>query len=952
MIFGPSLERYIPEIRDAVLDYAYANYHVEPIIEQIDITDWVGEIFNVSNIDKELHEDLIEDLKELELYDKIVKTCDKFVILPDVWSESQIPITGPLYPRNQYDSDRRNIVIINDKVFELKDIKMKSIWYAHNKLLYCFYNDAKSGGMFNTPPGKKPSMSTIWLYDYGFTITNIKGNEDKWNIPQGDEWFKFCIDENNRLTEEDVDRVGLAINSHYIEFDYSNSVDPRIQVHIPGMDSNTSKDVWIRPKWYNMEDENRVYIHNKHVLFSNTAIVIYKDNSYNIENTYSVETDEVLTKIDKHTIRLEKDDSISKIIVFVRPYDPDKYPPADSLYYKATDQNMYAANKLKNYKKYTNDLYMYLTSHIGLDMNWLINWGYKYDLDVLKVIQNFFKTLHVLNPLTDMVVDYNDPTYQKPKIHIQVRNKLQLYPLLFINHKLYMADYKILKRDDADILVLDPEQMFKLCDTKGVINSKETIIDNSITGYTIPDYVPPSPTKDNYKDIPWIKDGIKKVVQDVRVFFVPFYLLSEASRQGGRIFRSPIYRGELIFDELGDPSLDNLFNGWQFVNGCMSNERFSKTLFRRLDGINLFDTGDLNFTVTAKKSPTDKEVYNIDKIQTRAGELNYFVQDMSIIPNDIEIGESSIVKLLINDPESAKYKDSIYNGQEMTLLINRLDEKIKGVCKVGMTGYHIPHVCNFNYADTMYPVDSSGHLKEFSTIAFDKYGIECTDNVDILSSQYASCDNMYNYVANPELEDEIVVHYHPNRLQDYIREYDLEIDENRINRNFNKGMYNDNALEDEQVKALFIPNEPSEIRPIPITKKTNYRLLGEKILTRYWLGGRGRVFDKDRYRAEVSGLNGAYVKPDGTLGTVPAEFNDFVKSDKLRGDTPLIDYQIGQDLVYNMFVNAGINYISFNDNYVDSNREYPVEISNTYDAHTDKNRLTINMNNDMFIHKK
>ena len=952
MIFGPSLERYIPEIRDAILDYAYANYHVEPIIEQIDIDDWVGEIFEVSNIDEELHEDLIEDLKELDLYNKIKSTCDKFVILPDVWSESPIPITGPEYPRNQYDTDRRNVVIINDKVFELKDLKMKSIWYAHNKLLYCFYNDAKSGGIFNTPPGKKPSMSTIWIYEHGFMVDNVKGNEDKWQIPKGDEWWKFCIDEDNRITEEDVDRVGIAINSNYIEFDYTNTVDPRIEVHIPGMDSNTSKDVWIRPKWYNMEDENRVYIHNKHVLFSNTAIVIYKDNSYNIENTYSVETDEILTKIDKHTIRLEKDDNIAKIIVFVRPYDPDKYPPVDSLYYKATDENMYSAVKLKNYKKYTNDLYMAMTTHVGLDMDWLIKWGYKYDLDVLKVIQNFFKTLHVLNPLTDMVVDYSDPSYQKPKIHVQVRNKLQLYPLLFINHKLYMADYKILKRDDADIIVLDPEQMFKLCDTKSVIKAKDIRIDNSISGYTIPDYVPPSPVKDNYKDIDWIKDGIKKVVEDVRVFFVPFYLLGETSRQGGRIFRSPIYKGELIFDELGDPSLDNLFNGWQFVNGCISNERFSKTLFRRLDGINLFDTGDLNFTVTSKKDPTDKEVYNIEKIQSRAGDVNYFVQDMKVIPNDIELGENSIVRLTINDPESAKYRDSIYNGKETTLLINRLDEKLVGICKVGMTGFYIPHICNFTQADTMYPVDSSGHLKEYSTIAFDKYGIECTDNVDILSSQYASCDNMYNYVANPELEDEIVVHYHPNRLQDYIREYDLEIDMNKVNRNFNKGMYNDNALEDEQVRALFIPNEPSAIKPIPVTKKTNYRLLGEKILTRYWLGGRGRVFDKNTFKTEVSGLNGTYVNQDGSLGTVPNEFSEFIKHDKLRGDTPLIDYQIGQDTVYNMFINAGITYISFNDNYVDSNREYSVDLSSGFDAHTNKNNLTVNMNNDMFIHKK
>lgn len=981
MRLGPSLERYIPLIRDAILDYAYCNYHMKPIIESVEIDQWVGEIFEVSNIDKELHIDLIEDLKELGLYERIVKECDKFVILPDVWSEAKIPITGPSYPRNQFDTDRRNLVILNEKILDLKDVKMKSIWYNHNRLLYCFYNDRLSDGMFITPAGQTPTMEVIWLYENGVMIDNIKETPDVWNnLPDSEEWFKFMLDSNNKITTDNtIDRVGIALNMDWIEFNYEDEVDPRLEVHIPGMTS-FSNDSWIRPKWYNMENENKAFVHNTNVLFSNTAIIFYKDGSYKICNFYTKSKDGPIEKIDKHTVKIDKDENISKVVIFVRPYDPSRYPPADSLYYKAVEQNLNATEWLKRHRKYTNDLFEYITYHTHLSMDWYIEYGYKYDKDVLKIIQNFFRTVIPMNPMTDVsyVEPNNENLFYKPKILVRIWNKLQAYPLLFINHKMYMADYRIIKHDDVDLLVIDPEQFFKLVDDKGIVKAKTWNIDNNIRAGRINDYVPPEEVHDNYRDISWIKKNFEAVVEDMKIVFTNYNYLDEtsSSRQSGRIFRTPIYKNELILDELGEPTLQPLFDSYQFVNGYLNNERFEANLYRRLDGINLFDCGDLDFSPTNSKNPSDYEVYHIieetaiknmtvEPEQTETGNTatirmkfndtvddQIFTAGINMIPNDVEIGDRSIVKIEFADPEQMRYKDSIYNGLNTTLLINRTTEPLIGICKATFGGFKLSHVCDFHFADTMRPIDAGGRLKEYHTVMFDKYGVECTNNSDILSSQYASCDNMYNYVSANGLYDEIVVHFFPSILQDRLRDYDLEIDESRVSKAFNVGCYNDKAMEDIYVRALFIPNEPSEIREIPVTTKSNYTLMGQKVLTRYWLGSRGNIYDTAKFATETANLNGTYVNTNGTLGNVPNEFKSFIADDELRGSIPLIKYIIGQDTLYNMFVNYGITYIDFNDNYVDCNTKYTVDLSNEYWKNTSDDTLYLFMDNDMFIKKE
>ena len=85
MYLGENLQAYKQLIKDNIFYYAYENHLPKPILNNA-IPSWIGEVFLTSNIDTELHLDIIEDLKTLNIYDKIKRDTDRFVILPDVFS--------------------------------------------------------------------------------------------------------------------------------------------------------------------------------------------------------------------------------------------------------------------------------------------------------------------------------------------------------------------------------------------------------------------------------------------------------------------------------------------------------------------------------------------------------------------------------------------------------------------------------------------------------------------------------------------------------------------------------------------------------------------------------------------------------------------------------------------------------------------------------------------------
>ena len=139
------LERYFPQIYSKICAYAVENRN-EPVLINRYTIDWKGDIFDTANIETELHKDLIEDLKNFNLYDDIVANTDKFVILPDIFSSRPLPINMRVTER--YDENKKRIVIINNILFSVVEQNMTHYSYNHNGYYYYFYKDAESQNMF------------------------------------------------------------------------------------------------------------------------------------------------------------------------------------------------------------------------------------------------------------------------------------------------------------------------------------------------------------------------------------------------------------------------------------------------------------------------------------------------------------------------------------------------------------------------------------------------------------------------------------------------------------------------------------------------------------------------------------------------------------------------------------------------------------------------------------
>lgn len=905
MQLGP-LKRYETQLKKWIYNYAYENYNSPPLIEKADC-DWHGEVFDVADIDINLHYDVWQDLKTKDILKYIRAYCDKFVILPDVFSQRPIPLTTQ---RNEFDMDRQNIVILNNKIWELEHKKIKREYiYNHNRHTYIFFDSATGSDLYITPEGTTPSMEVITVYTNCFIIEDVKTTEKWWEMT--DDWFGLELTADDKIAVDHSQAVsGIYINAPYMEFDYEKNIPTEQEPIIHGLMSQ-SKDQWIRPKWFNML-ENQSFIHNEKLLFTNTALIIFKDNNYIIENLYINPIGKYVEKIDKHTIKVnhDPDNQVKKIIFFLRPYNQVEWVKPDSLYYTATEENEYSAVYLKSHKKYTNSLLDYLDWNMNASIEEMIEWGYKYDLDILTTIQNFFSRLIILNKFDMKLVEYYEgEKFYKPKFCVTIQNKLQAYPALFINHRLYMADYRIIKNDDNDTLIIDPEQFFRLIDYTPTEYIQPKTVRATPRGVPEPPYVPPQTIIDKYQDIPWLEANLKLAFDDIRIVFTSQRPLNveQVSNQGGRIFRTP-YRTDLVADWFGDNPI--MIGGYPFTNGYLTTDYITDKIFRRYDNVNIFGFGDLNFKVTL--SPTSgRDVYD-DK------------------------GHHTV------------FEDT----DDMTLLINRTTKKLDGICRLYFNDAVTSHVVDYYTHDIPEFTDKAYKVKQ--TVIFDKYGLECTDTCRILSNKYINFDYSYNYVNDEKygVNPNMVFNIFDLKLTDYRRDYDLEIDPDKIDKAFNIGAYNENCMLDPHVRALFNPNEPSLTKPIPVELKTPKRLVGEKILTRYFLGIRHVITDTARFTQEIAGLNNNYVKPDGSIGVIPDDCKDFAKDTSFNGH-PLATRMIGEAAASDALSKAGVTYIQYKGVVINSDDRYTVELSSEEDAHitVNKNALPLRVNSDIDMNR-
>lgn len=430
---------YLPDIHKHIFRYAYENAEIGKLLTDVKV-EWFGEIFNTADIDSIFHRDILFYLKKEKLYSKIKSQSNKFIILPDVFSERSMP--NSFFKLDEVDENgikdygNRNIVIINGKVFELIDRELGGIKFCYSGKLYYFYNTSHPLSIHLE--SQNPSLRVISTYRYSEFDYNKK-------YPIGhkvDGSFLLYLDINNNiLTEPSGEYLTVEVKYPSIEYDY-NSDEIINKSTIVGLFSVNPLDVFVQEKIYD-EREDRFIIHNRNYNFTQTMLVIYKDGTYKILNEFN--DHDKFNRLDKHTIIFNKDDTVSKVIAFFKPIFFEKdVARVDSLYDDVMSISEYGFYDLKYYQKNTDYLYNWILNK-NPSVEELVEYGYKYDLDVLYAIQKAFPLVKKI-PTSAVYVAKTDNHIRASKqnqLFITVPNILGLQPILFIDGILFSHDIRV-----------------------------------------------------------------------------------------------------------------------------------------------------------------------------------------------------------------------------------------------------------------------------------------------------------------------------------------------------------------------------------------------------------------------------------------------------------------------------------------------------------------------------
>lgn len=909
MKWSKEYDIYFNEILENVYKYAFSNYIYDPIISQAILPEdyWFPEILNVSDLDKLLHSGIKEALEEKGLIDEIKKRgYDKFIITPDVFSESDVQIDYPY--GHIYDMDKRNIIYMNDKLFEIIDKKsMHSLKLNYNNKTYIFYKSGTEDGMLD---GIHSKMELISFQEYSF-IDEDPNVEDFWD-KEGKLILKFCKDRKLYINEEEVNEeyAAVGILHPYILFDYHKDFndeqiieDPRLKLY--GLKS-FNKDMQITEKNY-LDDKTKFLIHDTKFVFSSTAVVIFKDKSFIIENFKFPYNEHIITRYDKHTVEVKKDDNIEKIILFIHPVaEIDPRYKVDTIYDKVHAYSNKAFMLLKKHNKKTNDLLNMLEIEENVTIDDLIEFGYKYDRDVLRIIQGaipMYLNIPVTNDYIYASESIFDKRFLKPKIILRVQNRIKGFPQLIINSRFVSVDYKILKVNEFDYIIIDPVRTFNI--------------------------------NRNDLNVNFLKSYISNNIQSIEVCFLTDTYYSENNKRPLRILGdSRINRRIQTIDTFVGENQSILFcNGRLTYSKYVDDPNYKLNYsFHRVPIFNNLQDLDLN----------DFYKYNLTP-PFMAKDVGYTRENKSInILDSDKNGNGSILLDITKENNLLRTsmilnlnKSSIYNYKVFN---NKYETNEEGfVLKIPQS----------------YIKDS---LSNNRTIFFDYDGLVIKP--EILTEHYIDTNFLNLYSHNSMIpnintttgegfenrnKDSFCLHY--INLEPVNDKYglDLRIDEERIDKHFNSGSYNDNVMNDPEIIRLF-SYYPKEANRTPIqTYANDYEsLMYMKNYVSFWY-----AFNNDNKLNRKQGYLDLILKRNNLFNSngTPIEnklYSYFNRNENFNVKDSLFGLEVQMDIISKLFKNSD-PYFSNNETIDLNNRIYHIDDNEKYaDYINDNNTIILN----------
>lgn len=901
---------YTDEILDAVKHYAFENCIYDPIISSafVNEKDWFGKIFNVSDIDSLLNNVIKEAMNKQNIISKVKeKGYDKFIITPDVFSESDVQTDYPY--NNEYDMDRRQVLYMNKKLFEVIDRRdWKSIKFNFNNKTYIFFNSEKQGTMID---GSKSDLEIIDFKEYSFIDEdpNVADFWDKTNKLL----LKFTENRKLFVNDEvaDEDNVLVGVTHPYMLYDYHKDFngeeikeDPRLKLY--GLKS-FNKDMTITEKPIVIDDRDKLMIHNRNIIYASTGIVIYKDKSFIIENFKNPVNKTIIERYDKHTVYVHKDDNIDKIILFLHPIGiSNPMYRIDEMYDHIKVHSNKAFMLLKKLVKPTNILVETLIKNSHITIKELIEFGYKYDKDVLKIIQRSIPTYISLNKTyVSVKTELFGTRFYRPKIVIQVPNRINGFPQLIINNRFVSHDYKIIKNRGVDWLVLDANRVFNLPIVDININNLNHIKNNVINTIEVA-FITKSYYDEEFTDI-----RPKRVLASNKIH--------------KRIFVMDSYKG------FEDSAL--------FINGRLTYSKF---------------INDKDYTLN----------YGVHRVPILKNMMNETI-DEYYLPNNTKT--SADVLGFTRENKSINILSNYYSGQQFYLDITKERNITRSLMMLNLGHNSKMDYQIFNNIENRneHGYVTKNKLPKFKnkiaknkTIFFDYDGLVIKPN--ILTEDYVDIAvgyTQYKYMSiNPNINtvtgsgfinrnnDAFCLHYiNLNQINEETG-LDLNIDESRISK-INSGSFNENAMKIEDVNRLFsYYSKKSEIRPIETYTNDYVNLRNMKIYFSYWYAhlGETKLNTTTEYRSMINSNPGLFQS-----NTNPVE-------DKLRAYFPLNEewsdvnlYDV--DLSSYMFHNIDLSSITDTTGYiiddlsVDSSNKYNIELEERFKYSNSLSKNTIGL---------
>lgn len=901
MKWSKEYDIYTDEIKDKLYKYAIENYIYDPIIGDAVLPEdyWFPEILDTANIDRLLHSGIRELMEKKGLLTEIKKRqYDKFIIIPDIMSEKDVQLDYPY--GHEYDMDRRNIIYMNDKLFEIVDNKhLHSLKLNYNNKTYIFYKSGTEDGMID---GVKSKLELI-TFDEASFIDEDPNVADFWDTDHK-LLLKFTKNRKIFINEEvpNEEYVMTRILHPYMIYNYhedsnGEEIIENKRLKLYGLRS-FNKDMKITEKQF-LHDPNKLLIHNLNFLFSTTAVIIFNDNTFLIENFKYPKYETYIERFDKHTVVVKKDDSIKKIIIFLNPVGvSDESYKVDTMYNKVHKHSEKAYLLLKKYNKNTNLLLdLFTNSDKEVTMEELIEYGYKYDKDVLKIIQYAIPTYIDIekNPSNIFVTDNLTVTgdkFFKPKIIIKVPNRIKGFPQLIINDRLIGTDYKIVKRSTTDYIIIDPVRTFNI--NRSDLNTA------------------------------FLNNYIERNINNISVFFLTesYYDNENKSFKPYRILSDRRIHNRISV--LNTYSTEHINQSIIFANGRL-------TYFKYFD-----DPGyELNYAV--HRVPILKNVrnenitdyYNFNQTNPRAQDVGYTYNNKSINLLNNNAYYNSVFLDITKENE---------NTVRSLMMINLNKDSTYGY-KVFDNSFHTNPE---GFINKIPQSEIKESIAPNRTIFFDYDGMVIRP--DILTEHHIDTNFivLHNYMSrNPNVDkvnggfvqrtnDHFCLHY--INIEPVNEKYglDLRIDESRINKHFNIGSYNENVMKDPEIIRLFSTSPKiSEKTPIGSYANEFDSLMNMKIYTSFWYAHNGftKLNETTEYKNVVSSRNTLF-NPDGTP-TITKLNSYFHPNERIMMYDSLYNYDIQSYIISEIFKDSD-SFIA-NKELIDlNNKQYQTSIDLSY----------------------